>query len=201
MRAGTYSPVVGSLFAWLWTGLAIHLLVLYYAAMISSQRLAEDKEAGALELILSTPTTEHTISRGLWLAFARRMFFPAIIAWLAHIYFLWQCLVMCTLDPPGNFHISATPGQYFWAAVFNEPISGELIEWEFCLLIRAALMLLPLAVVLWITLGWLARWLGLRMKHPGFAPIVALAVIAIPPTLLFSQVVAQSQVETFTRLN
>ena len=43
--------------------------MLYYAAMTASQRLAEDKETGALELILSTPTTERTISRGLWLAY------------------------------------------------------------------------------------------------------------------------------------
>ena len=183
---GAFKPVIGSLFAWLWTALALHLLTLYYAAMISSQRLAEDKETGALELILSTPTTERTIARGLWLAFARRMLFPALVAGLAHIYFLWQCMVMATLEPPGNFSVRATPGQFFWAALFNEPINGQSLDWEFSLLIRAALFILVLVVVLWITLGWLARWLGLRLKHPGFAPMVALALIAIPPTLLFS---------------
>ena len=68
MRAGAEAPVSGYVFAWLWNGLAIHALVLYYAAMSASQRLAEDKQTGALELILCTPTTERTISRGLWLA-------------------------------------------------------------------------------------------------------------------------------------
>ena len=102
MRAGTASPVLGHLFAWLWTGLAIHALVLYYAAMSASQRLAEDKQTGALELILSTPTTERTISRGLWLAYARKMLFPALLAVLVHVFFIWMCLVMATLDPPGR---------------------------------------------------------------------------------------------------
>jgi hypothetical protein len=45
---------------------------------LRSQRLAEDKQTGALELILSTPTTERTISRGLWMAYGRRMLFPVI---------------------------------------------------------------------------------------------------------------------------
>ena len=84
MGAGAASPVLGYLFAWLWTGLAIHALVLYYAAMSASQRLAEDKQTGALELILCTPTTERTISRGLWLAYARKMLFPALLAVLVH---------------------------------------------------------------------------------------------------------------------
>ena len=34
-------PVIGHLFAWLWTGVAFHALVLYYAALTASQRLAE----------------------------------------------------------------------------------------------------------------------------------------------------------------
>ena len=70
--------MVGHLFAWVWTGLAIHALVFYYGATVASQRLAEDKQSGALELILSTPATERSISRGLWLAYGRRMFFPAL---------------------------------------------------------------------------------------------------------------------------
>ncbi len=110
MGAGIFSPVVGYLFAWLWTGLAIHALVLYYAAMSASQRLAEDKQTGALELLLSTPITERTISRGLWLAYARKMLFPALLAVLVHGFFIWMLLVMMTLDPPGRIALGATPG-------------------------------------------------------------------------------------------
>ena len=84
MGAGSITPVIGHMFAWLWTGLAIHALVLYYAAAAASQRLAEDKQTGALELILCTPASERAVARGLWLAYGRKMFFPAIIAVLVH---------------------------------------------------------------------------------------------------------------------
>ena len=40
----------------------------------------------------------------------------------------------------------------------------------------------------WCMLGWLGRWLGLRMKHGGFAPIAAVFLALVPPILLFSLV-------------
>ena len=179
--------VLGSLFAWLWTGLAIHVLTLYYAAMISSQALAEDRQTGALELIFATPVREQTISRGLWMAFRRRMLFPAIAVFLTHGCFLWHVMTMELLDLPGA---TAPPGttqwELLWAVLFNNPIGRKLVDWQFVLIVRVLVMILPLAVVWWFTLGWVGRWLGLRMKHPGFAPLVALALLAIPPTLIFS---------------
>jgi hypothetical protein len=45
---------------------------------------------------------------------------------------------------------------------------------------------LAVLMLVWLTLGWVGRWLGLRMKHPGFAPVVALAWMFIPPILLFT---------------
>lgn len=183
----SYASMLGSLLAWLWTGMAVHVLVFYYAAMVASQRLAEDKQTGALEMILCTPTTERAISRGLWLAFARRLAFPASVAILTHALFIWQCMIMALLDPPGNLVPGAvSPGEFFWAIVWNEPVLGQRIEWSFVYLMQIVLLLLVLAVVVWITLGWVGRWLGLRLKHPGFAPMVALALVFAPPILGFS---------------
>jgi hypothetical protein len=186
MRVGTASPVLGHMFAWLWAGMAVHALVLYYGATCSSQRLAEDKHSGALELLLSTPTSERTISRGLWMAYGRRMFFPALLAVLVHVYFLWTCAVMATLDPPGQIPLGTTPGELFWGALLDQPIRGRFLEWQFGFLLRAAVLSLILLMLVWLTLGWVGRWLGLRLKHPGFAPITSLGVICIPPVLLFS---------------
>jgi ABC-type transport system involved in cytochrome c biogenesis permease component len=183
----TFAPMLGSLLAWLWTSMAVHCLVFYYAAMVASQRLAEDKQTGALEMILCTPTTERSISRGLWLAYARRLVFPASVAILTHAFFIWQCMIMALLDPPGNLPAGAvSPGKFFWAIVRNELVLGQRIEWSFVYLMQIVLLLLVLAVVVWITLGWVGRWLGLRMKHPGFAPMVALALVFAPPILGFS---------------
>jgi ABC-type transport system involved in multi-copper enzyme maturation permease subunit len=186
MGAGAVSPLVGYLFSWLWAGLALHALVLYYAAMSASQRLAEDKQTGALELILSTPTTERTISRGLWLAYARKMSFPALLAVLVHVFFIWQCLVLASLDPPGPVPPGATPGELFWCALFDQPLRGRAIDWEFGFMLRIVLLILLLMMVTWPTLGWVGRWLGLRLKHPGFAPVTSLALLIVPPVLVFS---------------
>lgn len=184
--AGTASPVLGHLLAWLWTGLGVHALVLYYAAMAASQRLAEDNQSGALELILSTPTTERTISRGLWLAFARRMLFPGLLAIFVHVFFLWICTVMATLDPPGFLPPGATPGEIFWSALLNQPLRGRVLDWEFGFMLRVAVLSLVQLILAWPTLGWVGRWLGLRMRHPGLAPITSLLLLLVPPLLLFT---------------
>ncbi|MGO8925843.1 MAG: hypothetical protein ACLQU3_02955 [Limisphaerales bacterium] len=186
MGAGAEAPVLGHLFAWLWTGLAIHALVLYYAAMSASQRLAEDKQTGALELILCTPTTERSISRGLWLAYARNMLFPALLAVLVHLFFIWMCAVMATFEPPGRIAPGTTPGELFWGGLLDQPVRGRVLEWQFGFFLRAALLLLLQLMLTWLTLGWVGRWLGLRMKHPGFAPMASLALLFAPPVLLFS---------------
>ncbi len=183
---GTASPVLGHLFAWLCTGLAIHALVLYYAAMSASQRLAEDRHTGALELLLGTPIEEGTISRGLWLAYARKMLFPALLAVLVHLFFIWVVLVMATLDPPGAIARGATPGEIFWSALLGLPLRGRALDWQFGFMLRIALLILVQLMVAWLTLGWVGRWLGLRLKHPGFAPMVSLSLLCAPPVLLFT---------------
>ena len=53
-------------------------------------------------------------------------------------------------------------------------------------MLRIALLILLQLMVTWPTLGWVGRWLGLRMKHPGFAPMASLALLFAPPVLLFS---------------
>ncbi len=185
MGAGVVSPLAGHLFAWLWAGLAIHALVLYYAAMVASRRLAEDMQSGALELVLSTPTTLRSISRGLWLAYARRMLFPGIVAILVHLFFIWQgaatLLMVVDAIPRGT-----TPGQLIWRALLKLPVTGRADDWSFPFALRLLLLILALFIIIWITLGWLGRWLGLRMKHPGFAPLTSLALVFIPPVILFT---------------
>jgi ABC-type transport system involved in multi-copper enzyme maturation permease subunit len=186
MGSGAEAPVAGYVFAWLWTGLAIHALVLYYAAMSASQRLAEDRQTGALELLLSTPITERTISRGLWLAYARKMLFPALLAVLVHWFFIWMFLVLMTLDPPGRIALGARAGELFWSALLDQPLRGRVLDWQFGFMLRIELLILLQLMVAWLTLGWVGRWLGLRMKHPGFAPMASLALLVAPPILLFS---------------
>ncbi len=184
--AGAVTPMVGHLFAWLWTGLALHLTTAYLAAMAASQRLAEDKQSGALELVLSTPTSERTIARGLWLAYGRRLFGPALVATLVHLFFIWQCLSTFLVEEFGNYPRGATEWQIFWSALLDQPLNGSPLEWPFGFMLRCVLLALALLMLAWVTLGWVGRWLGLRMKHPGFAPVVAIVCVFVPPALVFS---------------
>jgi hypothetical protein len=188
MAAGAISPVLGYLFAWFCCGLAIHALVLYYAAMSASRRLAEDKQMRALELILSTPTSERTISRGLWLAYGRKMFFPALLGALVHCFFIWMLMVLAVMEPPGPgpLPLGVTPGELFWSSLLDRPLRGRVLEWHFVLLVRVTLLFLLQMALCWLTLGWVGRWLGVRMKRPGFAPAASLALLLVPPILLFS---------------
>jgi len=188
MGGGIIRPLLGHLFAWFWTGLAIHAFTLYYAAAAASRQLAEDNHSGALELILSTPATERSISRGLWLAFARKMFVPALVAALVHFYFIWQGATLFVLEPPGELPRGITAGQLLWNALFGLSINGFIVDWHFGFILRVFLLVFVMLIANWFALGWVGRWLGLRMKHPGFAPMTAVALVLLPPWLLFSLV-------------
>ncbi len=188
MRGQTASLVLGQLFAWLWAGLAIHAFVLYYAAAAASRQLAEDKQSGALELILSTPTSERVIARGLWLAYGRRLFFPALVAVLVHCFFIWIFMTLAVLDPRGRLPPGATAGEIFWCALWGLPLRGQTLDWQFGFMLHIVLLFLAGFAACWVMLGWVGRWLGLRMKHPGFAPLVGVALAIVPPVLLFSLV-------------
>jgi len=192
-------PLVGHLFGWFWTALAIHALTVYFAAMTASQRLAEDKETGALELVLSTPTSERTIARGLWLAYARRMLFPALLATLVHLFFAWQFVGAFRSETPEALGRGLSDWQVFWRAVLDLPMSGGRTYWQMGFMLRCLMLALGLLVIVWITLGWVGRWLGLRMKHPGFAPVAALAFVFAPPVVIFSVACYLSDVLDFDR--
>lgn len=186
---GPANRLVGQIFAWFWTGLVLHAIVLYYGATVAAQRVAEDKQTGALELILSTPTTERTISRGLWLAYGRRMFFPVLAAVLVHIFFLWVCATVFVCEP--SFRAfrapsAVTPGVLLWHLLLNQPIPGARLPWEMGFMLRMAFLALGVLATTWVAAGWVGRWLGLRMKHPGFAPLATVALVVAPPVLLFS---------------
>lgn len=186
MRGGFSATIFAFMLTWLWTGLAFHALVLYYAAMAASQRLAEDKHTGALELVLCTPTSERAISRGLWMAYARRMLFPGLTAILFHLFFIWVVAVALVADPPHNLAAGLTPAQLLWHAFTGWPTPGRQPGWEFGFILRTLLLVLGALMLAWLTLGWVGRWLGLKMKHPGFAPLSALALLLIPPVIEFS---------------
>ncbi len=185
---GSISALAGHLVAWLIMGLLFHGLILYYAASAASQQMAEDKQSGAFELILSTPIAQRTITRGLWLAYARKMFFPVLASLLAILFFVWQGATVIIFDPPNDrippLHLG--PWQLIWAVLQHRPLFGSREDWELAFMLKLVLLFLAGMAVLWPTLGWVGRWLGLSMRHPGFAPLLTLALAVVPPVVLFS---------------
>jgi ABC-type transport system involved in multi-copper enzyme maturation permease subunit len=179
------STALGEMFAWLCAAGALHVMTLYYAALLGAQSFAEDKQAGALELVFSTPARVHTLLQGAGMAWRRRMLLPAIAVSVAHVYAFWKIMAVALISPPGNVPITAQTTQWdmLTASLFNAPINGRNLEWMFVFIMRVIATVLPLAFVLWLALGRIGRWLGLRMKHPGFAPLLALAIVTVPSTL------------------
>lgn len=58
-----------------------------WITMESGQRLIEDRKAGALELLLSTPLTVHDIVRGQWLALRRLFLWPTLVVIILELIF------------------------------------------------------------------------------------------------------------------
>src|SRR5262249_59724203 len=67
----------------------------------------------------------------------------------------------------------ALPISLLWNALLDRPMGGVRFEWGFTTAVRVVALALVMLVLVWFALGWVGRWLGLGMKHPGFAPIVS----------------------------
>ena len=198
-----FGSVVGEMFAWLCAAGALHVMTLYYAAMLGAQTFAEDKQAGALELIFSTPARVHTMLQGAAMAWRQRMLLPAMAVSITHAYAFWKIMPVALIQPPGNVLITAQTTQWdiLLASLFNMPINGRSLEWSFVFVMRVVVLVLPLAFILWLALGRIGRWLGLRMKHPGFAPLLALTIVAVPSTLCISLMAIIAEEFHFYRLS
>jgi ABC-type transport system involved in multi-copper enzyme maturation permease subunit len=178
--------MIGWLIAWGLMCLGIYALTSYYAAAVAGQRLAEDRQAGSLELIFSTAVNGKTLSRGLWLAYARRMFFAVALVVFVHGMFLYLGASLIISENLDELPRGTTPLQLLWAAFTGAVVKGKTLEWYYGFTLRLLLALLLALLTGWVALGWVGRWLGLRMKHGGFAPLASLALLCAPPTLVFS---------------
>lgn len=188
MRAPTgIGELMGHAMSWFGVSVILHVVAAYHAAATASQRLAEDKQNGALELVLSTPLSEKSIGRGLWLAFARAMLAPALITALVHFFFVWHVATLFVVSQEifARTFLHGSPGNLIWEAL-TLPISTQSNNsWGIFFAIRILTVSYLVLAVNWVAIGWVARWLGLRMKHAGFAPLASLALVLLPPWFAF----------------
>ncbi len=179
--SGRFGGFEAFLVGWIFFTGGTHALLLVQIAALASHRLAEDRGSGALELILSTPLTVGRILRGHALAMLRHTGGMMLAVLFIHFILLWAVLTMIGLeDRP-----SAKAGellQTIWRVFWHQ--SKEL-DWHVPFIFSIPLAALVLFVAHWITLGAVAAWIGLRVKHARNAPWIALPLVLLPPWPFF----------------
>jgi ABC-type transport system involved in multi-copper enzyme maturation permease subunit len=156
-------------------GLAlVHAAIAFRMSMAVTQRLAEDRRSGALELLLGTEISVREILRGQWLAFGRQFFGPAMIAVFAGLFGLFLLLLAFSEDlRVGNILDTAVE---MFARVFRKGANAE----------EAGALMIFLSIQLWLALSWIGliwagMWMGLREKRSGVAMWKALVLVYQPP--------------------
>ena len=170
---------------WMVTAAILHGTLLAKIGSMASERFGSDRQSGALELLLSTPLSVRTIVRGQWRAMLRQLFGPAVIAMAVHGLVFYLASRSVALH--SSFQLG---GKDMLSAIWQSLTAHSPVgPWDECL---ALLCIVAAAVVLaahWIALGWTGMWLSLRLRQPRFAPWLALAVVIVPPWILFAMTI------------
>jgi ABC-type Na+ efflux pump permease subunit len=143
------------------TAFISHLALKLWFTVESCRRFADDRQSGALELLLSTPLDPKTILRGQHLAL-RRMF-------------LWPVLALLAMD-----------ALFVFAAVSNlapghTSLSGETIQ-EFISMFAAGIIVFLADLV---TIAWLGPWLALNARTGAKAASGVVLRVLVAPWFAF----------------
>jgi ABC-type transport system involved in cytochrome c biogenesis permease component len=148
-RAGFRAEIIFAAFY------ALHVVLKVVVAWDASRRFAEDRDSGALELLLCTPVAENGIWRG-WLVGLKRTYVGPVLA-LAALEFV---VLLAGLDTNGWWSADG-----FWAGAF-------------------AIGLLAFLVDLY-TLSWVGIWLSVASRNSTRACLGTLGRVLLLPGTLF----------------
>jgi ABC-type transport system involved in multi-copper enzyme maturation permease subunit len=124
-------------------------------AVAAAQRLSEDKQSGALDLIITTPMTVEDLLEGQWLAVVKKLRWP----------FLGSLVLYAFLIFGGDSSRASTR-------------SEELAVWF------TAAAFYILTAVDSVAIGWLGIWSGLRYRQVPHAAALCLLKVVVPPALV-----------------
>jgi hypothetical protein len=133
------------------TAVCLNLLLRGWVASEVTRQLAEDRKAGALELLLSTSLTVRDILRGQWLALRRQFLGPLVV-------------VLCV-------------EMLFLQATMADPMNAGERGFYFCLWTAGMVMLLADLAALY----WLGLWFGLTARNPNSAASAVVVRILVLP--------------------
>lgn len=148
------------------TSITLHAILKLEFAATASRRLAEERHAGTIEMILSTPLEVTQIIRGQWLALRRHYLVPA---------FTVICLDMAML-------------LLLWIA--DPGLLGQAVDESFSWFGYGLLVFGGMTILLFtdcVALGSMGMWSGLKARLPSHAASPAvLAVLVLPWVVLLS---------------
>ena len=136
----------------------LNLLLKVWFASEAGRQLAEDRQHGALELLLSTPLKVREVLRGQLLALRRQFLGPVIVVVIVFVLFMFASLSEMTAEE------DRTSLVLFWTAVMT-------------------VLVADLAALYWVGL-----WQALTAKNPNRATSASLARILLLPYGAFALV-------------
>lgn len=175
------AQVVIPFLSWTGAGTLIHFAILLRLAVLATERFAEDRKSGALELTLSTPITVRQILAGHWAALLRYFAGPMLIVFCMQALSIFLILNLQVLDnrnPVGVLQLLTEARNH---VIYGIEVPGEGF---FHLATLIALLLFVGITLNWIALAWLATWLSLRTRTAYGAPIAALIILHAPPWII-----------------
>jgi hypothetical protein len=140
------------------TAIISNLVLRCWFAGESTRQLGEERKAGALELLLSTPLTVPEILRGVRLALVRQFLGPVTAVLLLECIFLWTILRESLPSGERTFIVE------LWVAGMVMFIA------DLC------------------ALYWIGMWQGLVAKNPARAASASLSRVLVVPWLLIAVV-------------
>lgn len=140
------------------TAIFLNLLLKLWVCQEAGKQLAEDRKAGTLELLLSTPLTVPEILRGQRLALQRQFLGPAVAVLVCFGLFLVGCLFESGMED------DRTPLILIWL--------GSML-----------MLVMDLAAIYWVSL-----WQALVARSPGRAVLGTLTRLLFIPPLAYAGV-------------
>ncbi len=142
------------------TAITLNCILKGWFASETGRQLAEERQQGALELLLSTPLTVREIMHGQFLALQRQFLGPLLVALAVALVFMFATLATVTGDAEERVACASV----YLAAMF--------------------MLVMDLA-----GLYWTGMWQGLTSKNPNRATSAVVARILILPWVAYALVI------------
>ena len=138
------------------TALILNFSLRVWFASEAARQLSDDRRAGTLELLLSTPLSVPEILQGQFLALSRQFLKPVVVLLILESLFMWGSVSEA------------------WAR--GEPPGFSLLLW---------LAGMSMLVADLVALGWVGMWQGLTARNPSRATTTSLSRILILPWVAY----------------